>query len=712
MKIKTSLIQDFFPFLRWFPFTADTIRADVIAGITVALLLVPQSMAYAQLAGLPVVYGLYASIVPVIIASMWGSCNQLHTAPVAMLSMMSASALIPFALVGSEKFIELAIMLGLMVGVLRLGLGLARLGVLVNFISSPVLSGFTNAAAIIIGLSQLNKIIGVPFPRSDSYISDLWGVVSQINEIHWLTLAFAVGAYAVLRLTDRYMKRLPGVLIAVVLTTAVSAFIDFEHKENASLDAVKTSGEAALIRSFDVSKTQLQEITIKISENNNDLQRLNREVPDDALQAAKLEGEQVTLRIQAISLKKINNQRLIDLYSVHFERIVNDDGTAYYYLEDNLPEGLESDGLTWHFSSVENNQAVFSAGGAVVGDIPQGLPSFSVPTIDLSIMLLLLPPAFIMALIGFLEATSISRAIAVKTNQKTDVNKELVGQGLANISGSFFGSFTVSGSFSRSAVAAKTGAQTGLFAIVSALAVVLVLLFLTPLLYHLPQAVLALIVMVAVFGLIRIQPLIHAWRVDRSGAVIGLIAFVSTLSMAPAIANGIMVGIVLTMIAFVLRVVKPRAEVLGFGSDGALTGMKVNALPPISECFIPIRFDGSILFANVAYFENAIQSAHADFPDARTILIMGGSINWIDASGEEKIREVATNLRKVGVTLAFCSLKKQVINSFERGGLNEVIGEDNIFRTKSMAIELLTERHDKFIKERQAELPDKEGESK
>jgi len=172
------------PFLAWFPMTRASLRADLLAGITVALILVPQSMAYAQLAGLPVVYGLYAGFLPVIVAALWGSLRQLHTGPTAMLSLMSAAALLPYAAAGSEAFIALSVMLALMVGILRLALGLFRLGVLVNFLSHPVIIGFTNAAALIIGLSQLNKLINVPMPRSDWFLADLWVVLQQLSSTH------------------------------------------------------------------------------------------------------------------------------------------------------------------------------------------------------------------------------------------------------------------------------------------------------------------------------------------------------------------------------------------------------------------------------------------------------------------------------------------------------------------------------------------------
>ncbi len=693
MKTETNPLHTWLPFLRWFPMTQETLRADAISGITVALLLVPQSMAYAQLAGLPVVYGLYASVIPVIIASLWGSSNQLHTAPVAMLSMMSAAALIPFAVMGTDKFIELAIMLGLMVGVLRFILGVARLGFLVNFISNPVLVGFTNAAALIIGLSQLSKIIGVPFPRTDEYLVDLWNVVLQVGETHWLTFAFAIGAYAIIRISDRYIKRLPGVLTAVVITTAVSAFIGFENKEEVSLSALHATTEAELISNFTETKANMAGMTSAIAYQNDNIYQLNKKDGTE-LDIAQLEGEILTMQLKLHSLRKVNNQRRISLNRIVFARVVDDSNNITYYIHEHLPEGVTSDGLNWRFASVSDDNIVFSAGGKVVGNIPQGLPQFSVPVMDFGIMLLLLPAAFIMALIGFLEATAISRAIASKTKQKVDINKELVGQGLANLSGSFFSSYIVSGSFSRSAVAARTGARTGLFAIISALVVVIVLLFLTPLLYHLPQAVLAVIVMMAVFGLVRVKSLIHAWKVDRASAVIGFIAFAATLALAPAIANGIMVGIVLTMIFFVLRVMKPRTEVLGLGEDGMLTGVKAHNLPPVSQKFIPIRFDGAIMFANIAYFGDAILEAQRDFPEARTILIVGAGINWIDASGEEKIREVREQLSEAGITLTFSSLKNQVKKSFARSGLDTLIGEENIFRSKGEALRVLLERHD------------------
>jgi MFS superfamily sulfate permease-like transporter len=308
-------------------------------------------------------------------------------------------------------------------------------------------------------------------------------------------------------------------------------------------------------------------------------------------------------------------------------------------------------------------------------------------------MIALLPAAMVMALIGFMEATSISKAIATSTGDRIDTNKELIGQGLANIAGSFFGSYTVSGSFSRSAVASRTGARTGLFAIISALAVVAVLIAFTSYLYHLPQAVLAVIVMMAVFSLIRITPLIHAWKVDRIGASIGVITFFATLLLAPAIANGILLGIALTVLHYLIRTMKPRVEIVGRKSNGTLGGILSHRLQPISEHFVPVRFDGSLSFANVAYFEDMILESHARFPGAKVILVIGSGINVVDASGVEKIREVARRLNDMGIQLAFSSLKLQVMNVFERSGLTQELGKDVFFTDKETALHQLSERY-------------------
>ncbi|MFW6350321.1 MAG: SulP family inorganic anion transporter [Thiohalospira sp.] len=675
------LLENVFPFLHWFPVSRQTLRGDLIAGITVALVLIPQSMAYAQLAGLPVVYGLYASLVPVVIASMWGSCSQLHTGPVAMLSLMSAAALIPFASPGSDRFIELSIMLALMVGLLRLVLGLLRMGVIVNFLSSPVIVGFTNAAALIIGLSQFSKVLGVPFPRTDFYLGDLWNVVVQVPEAHWPTILLALGAWAVMHFGRKIAPAFPSVLAAVVLATGVSAAIGFERNTTVELDRVADATFTDMAQDYAAATESVERLTERLSDLNDRIRAREEDAGEgrspSGLADARAEREQVEAELERAKAER--NELTIDLHARTLSRE-----------EDRFVAAEEGD---WRFNRLaEGNAVQLAAGGAVVGTIPEGLPSFQVPVVDQALFWELLPAALVMALIGFMEATSISKAIAARTGERIDTSKELVGQGLGNIVGSFFGSYTVSGSFSRSAVAARTGAKTGLFAIISAVGVMVVLLYLTPYLYHLPQAVLAVIVMTAVFGLIRVQPLVQAWKVERSAAVIGIITFLATLYLAPDLANGILLGVVLTVLAYLIQTMRPRAEIVARRPDGSLGGIEAHGLEPMSQEFVPVRFDGSLSFINVAYFEDIVLEALARFPSARTILVIGSGINSIDSSGEEKVREVAQRLKSQGVSLAFSSLKSQVRRVFEEGNLVDAIGPDNIYNDKEQALRVLQER--------------------
>jgi MFS superfamily sulfate permease-like transporter len=697
-----SLMLRLFPFLRWFPMSRQGIRADLLAGITVALVLVPQSMAYAQLAGLPVVFGLYASFIPVIIASLWGSSSQLHTGPVAMLSLMSAAALIPFATPGSDAFIELSVMLALMVGVLRLALGALSLGAIVNLLSSPVIVGFTNAAALIIGLSQLSKVIGVPFPRTESYLADLWRVVMQVPETHIVTALFAAGAWILIAGLRKVKPTLPGVLIAVVVATLVSAMVGYEEKVTVGFDRIAYKTDVEKLEALQTNLARQAEITTKLAEINQQADEAESQGGIDAIsKAAALRTPIVSLEYELDNIKRQVTSLRVDLHALKLQGATGPSGTLTYFEHDSVPDGLDGDGKLWRFDAVKDGQVTLSAGGDVVGEIPKGLPSLQVPTVQWDYVFALLPAAIVMALIGFMEATSISKAIATKTGERVDTNKELVGQGLANIAGSFFSSYTVSGSFSRSAVAARLGAKTGLFAIISALAVVLVLLFFTQYLYHLPQAVLAVIVMMAVFSLIRIKPLVQAWRVDRVGAVIGITTFVATLVMAPAIANGILLGIVLTVLHFLIRTMKPRADIVARKPDGTIGGIIANRLEPLSEYYVPVRFDGSLTFINVAYFEDIILEANADFPKAKTILVIGSGINDIDASGEEKIREVAARLKKVGVKLVFSGLKHQVRSILEQSGVVAELGRDAFYSDKETALRALARIYD--------EAPDDDG---
>jgi SulP family sulfate permease len=244
-------------------------------------------------------------------------------------------------------------------------------------------------------------------------------------------------------------------------------------------------------------------------------------------------------------------------------------------------------------------------------------------------------------------------------------------------------------------VAAKSGARTGFYAIISALGVVLVMLYLTEYFYHLPQPVLAAIVMSAVFGLIDFKTLQHSWNVRRSDGVVGLITFAATLLMAPQLASGVLVGVLLTILMFLHGVMQPRSEVLGRMRDGTLAGAASHDLPPISDHYVVLRFDASLVFINSAYFEEAVMRAISQFPQAKAVLVIGNGINRVDATGEEKLRTLASDLRTAGITLMLSGLKKQVREALGRAGLEDVVGRENLFPNKDLALRTLAERYDR-----------------
>ena len=678
-----------FPFLNWFPLRGETVKADLIAGITVALVLIPQSMAYAQLAGLPAYYGLYAAFLPGIIAAMWGSSAQLATGPVAVVSLLTASALAPLAATGSEQFVALAILMALLVGLIQVSLGVFKLGVVVNFLSHPVIVGFTNAAAIIIGLSQFNKLFGVSMGRSEHFMQDIWGVLQQIGDTHMPTLIMGVTAFAIMWGLKKFAPKLPGVLIAVAITTTASWAIGYEHNTKAKIDQIMDPEVREVVGLAAQSETRIAAINKDITSKKVRVQQLEKEEGGNDTVIAALHYEIALLHASLKDVEDENRQSSRTMRKFQMILVPGVSGEpGKLYLKDRVPSTEKGDGYHYRIKKLSKGELALSGGGEVVGGIPSGLPEFALPKMSWDTIMTLISSALVISLVGFMEAISVAKAMAAKTKQRIDPNQELLGQGIANIIGSFSQSFPVSGSFSRSAVNLDADAKTGMSSVFSGIIVLITLLFLTPLLYHLPQAVLAAVIMMAVIGLINFKAIKHAWHAHKHDGIAAVVTFIATLAFAPHLDDGIIAGAGLAIILYLYRTMSPRVAILGRHQDGTLRDARLNNLPT-SEHVICMRFDGSLYFANVSYFEDTALEEVAKHPKAKYLLVVGNGINQLDASGEEVIHHLTERLRGNGITVLFSGLKKQVLDVMRNTGLFDLIGQQNMFATADMALDMI-----------------------
>jgi len=685
------MVSRLFPFRAWFPMTRETLRADAIAGLTVALILIPQSMAYAQLAGMPAYYGLYAAFLPVIVGALWGSSNQLSTGPVAMVSLLTGSTLAQFASPGTEQFITYAILLAFMAGVMQLLIGAFRLGAVINFLSHPVVVGFTNAAAIIIALSQINKMLGVPIGRSEHFLFDVWTVLQQIAEVHIPTLVMGLSALALIVLLRQLRPAWPGVLITVVLCTLVSWAIQFERNVAAAAHQFEDVEVRNVIDYVTDTSRRFQELNREIETKLQDLKLLEKSLGEIHPRIVVLTADIEILRLDARTLEREHRLRMRELRRFVFERIPprGEEADRFYLV--GTRAHADKDARHWRIRQVTSQGLELAGGGEVVGRVPSGLPALSWPHFNWDLLVTLLPSALVITLVGFMETISVSKAMATRTRQRIDPNQELIGQGLANIAGSLTSSFPASGSFSRSAVNLSAGAVTGFSSVITGALVVVTLLLLTPLLYHLPQAVLAAVIMAAVGSLINFRAIRHAWAAQRHDGIAAAVAFIATLGFAPHLDTGILVGGALAIVLFLYRTMRPRIAVLSRHPDGTLRDARLHGLPT-SDHIIVIRFDGSLYFANVPYFEEALLQEAARSPRSRYILIVADGINEIDGSGVEAIRHMVDRLKSAGVTMVFSGLKMQVLQVMEKTGLHGLVGVQNFFRTEEAALDAIYRR--------------------
>ena len=538
----------FVPAIHWLrTYNKRDLSGDTVAGLTVAVMLIPQGMAYAMLAGLPPIVGLYASVFPLLAYAFLGTSRQLAVGPVAMVSLLVAAGVGAIAEPGSGEYLALAILLAGMVGVLQLGMGLFRLGRWVSFLSHPVISGFTSAAAIIIGLSQLKHLLGVNLPRSPHFHELMASTVAQISETHLITLAIGAASVVALIALKKWNRRFPGALVVVVVATLVTWALGLNDK-----------------------------------------------------------------------------------------------------------------------------------GVRIVGDVPSGLPSPSIPSLSVSDVLDLLPMALTLALVAFMESISVAKAFARRHRYEVDANQELVALGVANLVSFLFGAYPVAGGFGRSAIKNQAGAKTSLSDVITAVVIALSLLLFTRLFYFLPITALAAIVITAVFGLVDVKELVHLYKVKRTDAALLVLTFLVTLFVG--IEEGIGAGVVASLGLFVHRSTRPHHAVLGRLPGTRIYRNTTHFPDAIETPGVKVwRFDASFYFANADFFRDQVDRLLLGDGGVRAIVLDASGINDLDASGEAMLHEIHARLLRADIQLFLAGVKGPVREVMTRGGLVELMGEQFFF---------------------------------
>jgi SulP family sulfate permease len=561
--LEHSKIHRVFPFLPWLQgYNRSKFRRDLVAGVTVAVVLIPQSMAYAMLAGLPPVYGLYAAVLAPLIASMWGSLQQLSTGPIAILSLLVLTTLSPLAEPGTARYIELALLLSFMVGILYLAIGVFRLGAVMSFISHSTVRGFTSAAALIICATQIPSLLGINVHRHEYLFPMLYDIVTGLPATHVPTLIVGLLAFAIILVARKYRATFPGGLVALVLTT----------------------------------------------------------VP-----------------------------------LVLFE---------------------------WH-----------ERGIALIGPTPAGLPHFQVPSLDFNTMSMLLGSAIVVALVSFAETYSVGKAISSGTKQKVDVNQEFIGQGLANLVGSFFQSYPVSGSFSRTAINFTSGAKTWISSVVAAFGVIIALLFLTPFIAYVPRAALSALVISAVILLFNPGQVFSLWKKNRHDGVVAFTVFALALLTKPDYA--LLIGVVLSLILFLWKTMHPR--IVRITKDPELN-MFLNAdvyRKPSCPQILELRPDNCIFFGNAEYtMEQLLGRLEEQRTPIKFLLLDFESIAFIDISGVDELFGLLDELkaRKIEMVLLYVHLPVKKV--LESTNFLDMVGRDRMLEKMGEAIAYLFERLD------------------
>ncbi|MDC6352354.1 solute carrier family 26 protein [Zeaxanthinibacter sp. PT1] len=558
-------MQKVFPILEWLgSYKKKDLPKDLLAGLTIGIVLIPQGMAYAMIAGLSPVYGLYAAVFPIIVYAILGTSRQLGVGPVAMDSILLASGLGALSINGIENYIALAILLTFMVGAIQFILGISRMGFLVNFLSRPVISGFTSAAAIIIIFSQLKHLLGTEVASRADFVNTFIESLKSVPDTHIFTLIIGLVAIVAIALLRKFVPRIPGILIVVVLAIIGASAFDW-----------------------------------------------------------------------------------IDY------------------------------------------------GVSVVGAIPEGLPSFNMPSFRLKYVQQLFPTAITLAIIGFTQAISIAQSLEEKNNRDTvNPNKELIALGSANIVGSFFQSYTVTASFSRTAINYKSGAQTLLSLVFGSVLVILTLLFLTPIFYFLPNAILAAIIMVSVVGLIEINYPSELWKHQRDEFYLLLATFLATLFMG--ILQGIVLGVLFSLILMLYRTSKPHFAVLGRikNSEYYKNVDRFSADVELRPDLLIVRFDGQLFFGNKNYFKKELgRFIRNKGKELQCVILNAEAINYIDSSATSMLIQMINEMNAKNITFYMSGAIGPTRDIIFNSGIIDKLPKEHLFLRIQEAVDYYDKKH-------------------
>ncbi len=551
-------LKSYFPLIESLrDYNKRSFYADLSAGMIVGIMLIPQGMAYAFLAGLPPVYGLYGGLIPLILYSIFGSSRQMSIGPVAISSLLVLAGVSELATPFTPEYIQLVILTGLGIGIAQLTLGLFRTGKIVNFISHPVISGFTSAAAIIIAINQLKDVLGITIPKFDYSYETLLFALQNLDQCQWISIVMTFASIGIMVGIKKIKRSLPAAIIVTVIGILISWI-------------------------FNLSEQGLQ----------------------------------------------------------------------------------------------------------IVGSIPQGLPSFVQLSLNYEIFEKLMPVVLTVTIIGVVESISIAKVLEGKHHNYTiNPNQELIALGISKIGGAFFQSLPTSGSFTRSAVNNEAGARTTISSLVAALLIVLTLLFLTPLFFHLPKAILAAIILLAIRNLFDYKEAISLWKTHRTDFSLMMITFFATLTFG--IEEGVFAGIFLSILNVLYRSSKPNIVILG-NIPGTTYYRNINRFEEAKqiEGKLIIRFENQIYFGNATYFKESIRKLVKEHPDEiKEFLLDAKSIHYIDSSGLKALNEINTYLENRGTHFTICGAVGVVRDQLENSGFLEMIGEDRHFIYLHHAIE-------------------------